>query len=413
MEMNKPGATSGRVREVSIGDLLEHPELKSFVLLVAIFLGAYSIPFGSPRVGGAILEGFYMLQEYAREHVLFCLIPAFFIAGAIANFLSQGTVVRYLGRQVPRWLAYSVASVSGIILAVCSCTILPLFASIYRRGAGIGPATAFLYSGPAINVLAIILTGRILGWQLGLARALGAVMFSIIIGLIMAALYGKEDEERDIGLSQGGAEVEIGRTGRQNLAFFTILVSILIFAAWGKPDQPIGFWNAVFRVKWYVTLGLLVLLGYMLNQWFDKRERLDWVAATWSFAKQILPLLFGGVLIAGILMGRPELDAGLIPSSYVASLVGGNSLGANLAAAVLGVFMYFATLTEVPILQGLIGSGMGQGPALALLLAGPALSLPSMLVIRSVLGTRKTVTFVLLVVIMATLSGMVYGSLVA
>ena len=405
---NQPEAVA---KKRSLDEMWQQPELRRLVLFVGVFLGAYYIPFGNPRVGSSILEGFYMLQEYAREHVLLCLIPALFIAGAIANFISQGTVIRYLGAEAPKWLAYSVASVSGAALAVCSCTILPLFSGIYRRGAGIGPATAFLYSGPAINILAIILTGRILGWQLGLARAIGAVVFSIVIGLIMGALYGKEDAARGGGASHGESTTEAGRSGGQTLAFLSNLVLILIFAAWGKPSQPVGFWSAVFSIKWYLTTGLVVILAYILKQWFDRQERLDWVAATWDFAKQILPLLFGGVLVAGMLMGRPETDAGLIPSRYVASLVGGNSLGANFIASFLGAFMYFATLTEVPILQGLMGSGMGQGPALALLLAGPALSLPSMLVIRSVLGTRKTITFVLLVVLMATISGVLFGSL--
>lgn len=405
---NQPEAVA---KKRSLDEMWQQPELRRLVLFVGVFLGAYYIPFGNPRVGSSILEGFYMLQEYAREHVLLCLIPALFIAGAIANFISQGTVIRYLGAEAPKWLAYSVASVSGAVLAVCSCTILPLFSGIYRRGAGIGPATAFLYSGPAINILAIILTGRILGWQLGLARAIGAVVFSVVIGLIMGALYGKEDAARGGGASHGESTTEAGRSGGQTLAFLGNLVLILIFAAWGKPSQPVGFWSAVFSIKWYLTTGLLVILAYILKQWFDRQERLDWVVATWDFAKQILPLLFGGVLVAGMLMGRPETDAGLIPSRYVASLVGGNSLGANFIASFLGAFMYFATLTEVPILQGLMGSGMGQGPALALLLAGPALSLPSMLVIRSVLGTRKTITFVLLVVLMATISGVLFGSL--
>ena len=405
---NQPEAVA---KKRSQNEMWQQPELRRLVLFVGVFLGAYYIPFGNPRVGSSILEGFYMLQEYAREHVLLCLIPALFIAGAIANFISQGTVIRYLGAEAPKWLAYSVASVSGAVLAVCSCTILPLFSGIYRRGAGIGPATAFLYSGPAINILAIILTGRILGWQLGLARAIGAVVFSVVIGLIMGALYGKEDAARGGGASHGESTTEAGRSGGQTLAFLGNLVLILIFAAWGKPSQPVGFWSAVFSIKWYLTTGLLVILAYILKQWFDRQERLDWVVATWDFAKQILPLLFGGVLVAGMLMGRPETDAGLIPSRYVASLVGGNSLGANFIASFLGAFMYFATLTEVPILQGLMGSGMGQGPALALLLAGPALSLPSMLVIRSVLGTRKTITFVLLVVLMATISGVLFGSL--
>lgn len=404
---------AGMVGGRSITKVWQQQELRRLALFVVVFLGAYFIPLNNPRVGGAILEGFYMLQEYAREHVLLCLVPALFIAGAIADFISQGTVIRYLGAEAPKWLAYSVASVSGAILAVCSCTILPLFAGIYRRGAGIGPATAFLYSGPAINVLAIILTGRILGWQLGLARAMAAMMFSVAIGLIMAALYGKEDLARRSGAQHAESATEVGRrTSGQTLVFLGNLVLILVFAAWSKPNQAVGFWSAVFSVKWYLTVVLVATLAHILKAWFDRQERLDWVATTWGFAKQILPLLFGGVLIAGMLMGRPESDAGLIPARYVASLVGGNSLRANFIASLIGAFMYFATLTEVPILQGLMGSGMGQGPALALLLAGPALSLPSMLVIRSILGTRKTITFVFLVVLMATISGLLFGLLV-
>lgn len=401
-------------RQTSVTDVVKNPEFKKFLLIVAVFLGAYYIPFSSPRVEGSILEAFHMLQEYAREHVLTCLIPAFFIAGAIANFVSQGAVIKYFGAGAKKWLAYSVASVSGTILAVCSCTVLPLFTGIYKRGAGIGPAIAFLYSGPAINLLAIILTGRILGWQLGVARAIGAVIFSVVIGLIMAALYSREDAERT-GASTGqlGADEAPKRSGAQNFMYFLTLVLILVFAAWGKPSEPVGFWNAVYSIKWYITVALLILLFYELVNWFEQDERSSWVRATWDFAKQILPLLFAGVLVAGVLMGRPGTDAGLIPSRYVSALVGGNSLMANLIASVVGAFMYFATLTEVPILQGLIGSGMGQGPALALLLAGPALSLPNMLVIRSVLGTKKTLTFVVLVVIMATISGMLFGSLVA
>lgn len=387
-------------------------ERKKFTIIVGVFLAAYFLPFSNPRVESSILEAFHMLQEYAREHVLFCLIPAFFIAGAISNFITQGSVIKYFGSGAKKWVSYTIASVSGIILAVCSCTVLPLFAGIYKRGAGIGPAIAFLYSGPAINLLAIILTARILGWQLGVARAVGAIVFSIVIGLIMAALYSKEDAERAKSSNNGGeGDIEI-RTPLQNISYFITLVLILVFAAWGRPAEPVGFWNAVYEVKWPITIGLLVALSYILVKWFQPEERSSWVGTTWDFAKQILPLLFGGVLVAGFLMGRPEVDSGLIPARYVAALVGGNSLGANLIASVAGAFMYFATLTEVPILQGLVGSGMGQGPALALLLAGPALSLPNILVIRSVLGNKKTGTFVGLVVVMATISGMLFGALV-
>ena len=384
---------------------------KKLLLMVAVFLAAYFVPFGHPQVANSILEAFHMLQEYAREHVLHCLVPALFIAGAIANFLSQGAVMQYFGAQASKWVSYSVASVSGVILAVCSCTVLPLFAGIYKRGAGLGPAIAFLYSGPAINLLAIILTARILGWELGLARAIGAIVFAIVIGLLMALLFRKEEAKR---AQESMPEIETETSSRnawQNVSYFLVLVLILVFAAWSRPQDPVGFFNAVWLVKWYITAGLLLLLAFMVVRWFKAEERRDWVATTWEFSAQILPLLFAGVLVAGLLMGRPESDAGLIPAHYIAGLVGGNSIFANLFASVAGAFMYFATLTEVPILQGLLGAGMGQGPALALLLAGPALSLPNILVIRSVLGNKKTLAFVTLVVVMATLSGLLYGSI--
>ncbi len=385
-------------------------ERQKFAMIVLVFLAAYFIPFQDPRISGSITEAFLMLQEYAREHVLFCLVPAFFIAGAIANFISQGAVIKYFGGGAKKWVAYSVASVSGTVLSVCSCTVLPLFAGIYQRGAGIGPAVAFLYSGPAINVLAIILTARVLGWQLGVGRAVGAIVFAVIIGMLMAYLCRKEEAERmQASLeAQNGAEEEKRRPA-QNISYFLTLIFILIFAAWGMPAEQVGFWNTVFNMKWYLVAGLLLILAYMLVKWFEKEERVAWVETTWEFSLQILPLLFAGVLVAGLLMGRPESDAGLIPARYIEAVVGGNSLQANLTASVIGAFMYFATLTEVPILQGLLGSGMGNGPALALLLAGPALSLPNMLVIRSVLGTKNTLIFVALVVIMATLSGLVFG----
>ena len=386
-------------------------EWQKFVLIVAVFAAAYLIPFDHPRVQGAILEAFFMLQDYAREHVLLCLVPALFIAGAIANFISQAAVLRYFGGGANKWLAYSVASVSGAILAVCSCTVLPLFVGIYKRGAGIGPAIAFLYSGPAINVLAIVLTARVLGWELGLARAVGAVLFAVVIGLIMATLYRHEEARRAKAALNVPADEAEGRSPLQDLLYFATLVLILVFAAWGRPSEPVGLWHAVYSLKGYLTGLLLLALAIMLARWFKPAERASWLGATWDFAKQILPLLFAGVLAAGALMGRPGTDAGLIPARYVTALVGGNSVGANLLASVLGSLMYFATLTEVPILQGLLGSGMGRGPALALLLAGPALSLPNMLVIRSVLGTRKTAVYVGLVVIMATISGLIFGNL--
>jgi uncharacterized membrane protein YraQ (UPF0718 family) len=353
-----------------------------------------------------------MLQEYAREHVLTCLIPAFFIAGAISVFVSQTSILKYFGARAKKFLSYSVASVSGTVLAVCSCTVLPLFAGIYTRGAGIGPATAFLYSGPAINVLAIVLTARILGWQLGLARAIGAVLFAVLTGLLMALFFRKDDAARAKGQIYLPEEGDKGRTLTQEAFFMMTLVLILIFAAFAKPAEgSTGLWPTIFAAKWYITGGLLVVLGFMLKSWFVKQERVTWVQSTWGFMKQIFPLLGAGVLVAGFMLGRPGHSA-LIPDHYIQSLVGGNSLWANLFASVSGALMYFATLTEVPILQGLLGAGMGKGPALSLLLAGPSLSLPNMLVIGSVMGVKKTATFCVIIVVMSTIAGMGYGAIV-
>jgi uncharacterized membrane protein YraQ (UPF0718 family) len=385
-------------------------ERTKLLLLLAAFATAYLLPVAHPRFQSALVEAFYMTKEYARQHVLFCLVPAFFIAGAIACFVSQAAVTKYFGARANKVLAYGVASVSGSILAVCSCTVLPLFAGIRTRGAGLGPAIAFLYSGPAINVLAIILTARVLGWELGVARAVGAIVFAIIIGLIMAGLYRREEgvAEESLALDEKADE---GRPLVHTALYFLTMILILVFAAWGKPAEPTAFWDAVYQAKWPAAIGLLAILALMLWRWFTTEELEEWVDASWDFVKQIVPLLFAGVLAAGLLMGRPGSDSGLIPASYVAGLVGGNSIGANLVASVAGAFMYFATCTEVPILEGLLGSGMGRGPALALLLAGPALSLPSLIVIRSVIGAQKTMVYGALVVIMATLCGMVYGAL--
>ena len=385
-------------------------ERYKLLLIVGVFAAAYYIPWSHPVIRQSGLEAFMMLQEYAREHVLTCLIPAFFIAGAIAVFVSQGSILKYFGAQAKKILSYSVASISGTILAVCSCTVLPLFAGIYTRGAGIGPATAFLYSGPAINVLAISLTAKILGWQLGLARAVGAVLFAVVTGLLMALIFRKDDAARTQGqiyVPEAGAKE---RTLTQDTLYIGTMVLILVFAAFAKPAEgSSGLWPAIFAAKWYITIALLIVLGFMLKAWFTCDERKSWVESTWGFMKQIFPLLAGGVLVAGFMLGRPG-HAALIPEQWIQSLLGGNSLSANLIASVAGALMYFATLTEVPILQGLLGAGMGQGPALALLLAGPALSLPNMLVIGSVMGVKKTVTFCSIIVIMSTIAGMVYGS---
>ena len=377
-------------------------------IIVTVFIFFYFMPFSSSIIFNALMESLLMAQDYARQHILFCLIPAFFIAGAIANFISQENVIKYFGAETNKFLSYTVASVSGTILAVCSCTVLPLFAGIYKRGAGIGPATAFLYSGPAINILAIILTARVLGFELGLARAIGAVIFSVVIGLSMHFIFHEDEKEKNKGKNIfAGSNVPEERPLWQTAFYFAILAGILVFANWGK-DESIKTWQVIYNFKWFITGILLIILSWMLVKWFNKKELAQWVSSSWGFAEQILPLLLGGVLVAGFLLGRPGSEA-LIPKAWIENLVGGNSLWSNLFASVVGALMYFATLTEIPILQGLLGAGMGKGPALALLLAGPALSLPNMLVIRSILGTKKALVFIFLVVIMATFSGMVFG----
>lgn len=383
-------------------------EIKKLILIVSVFLFIYFLPIGNARFDNAVMQSFALVKWYAREHVLLCLIPAFFIAGAISVFVSQASVMKYLGAKANKFLAYGVASVSGTVLAVCSCTVLPLFAGIYKMGAGLGPACAFLYSGPAINVLAIILTARILGFQLGLARAIGAIGFSIVIGLLMHFIYRKEENQKaQNAISM--PETEKGRPLWQNGLYFASMVAILVFANWAKPIQQSGAWAAVFSIKWIITGISLAALFAFLFLWFKKDDMVQWTSSTWTYTKQILPLLLGGVIVAGFLLGTPSGE-GIIPSKWISSMVGGNSLRANLFASVAGAFMYFATLTEVPIVQGLVASGMGKGPALALLLAGPALSLPSMLVIRSIMGTKKTIVFVSLVIVMATISGMIFGA---
>lgn len=430
-------------------------EWKTLLLVIAGFIACFILPVeslqGWDRLHNAFWEALYLVRWYAEEHVLLCLIPAFFIAGAVAVFISQAAVMKYLGPAAPKPLAYAVSSVSGTILAVCSCTVLPLFAGIYRMGAGLGPAISFLYSGPAINVLAIILTARIIGIEMGIARGLGAIVFSVVIGLIMAFIFRKEDQEK-ARKPVFVPEDEATRPLWQTALFFAVLVGILVFANWAKPVDNEGFWHTVFAAKWWITGLLGLALAVILIAWYrlpwhrvslvaagtvalaialggqplipfvfaiiglswltstDGEQGAAWFASSWGYAKLILPLLLLGVLIAGFLLGRPGQE-GLIPSEWIAWAVGGNSLRANFFASFAGAFMYFATLTEVPIVQGLIGSGMGQGPALALLLAGPALSLPNMLVIRSVLGTKKTVAFVALVIVMATLCGMLFGAI--
>ncbi len=480
-------------------------EWKTLLGMIVIFLVCFFLPIGTPRFDNAVMEALHLIKWYAREHVLLCLVPAFFIAGAITIFISQASVMKYLGPNANKALAYGVASVSGSILAVCSCTVLPLFNGIYKMGAGLGPACAFLYSGPGINVLAIVMSARILGMDIGIARAVGAIGFSVVIGLLMHLFFRAEEEEK-ARIAAQMPEPENVRPLWHNVVFFGAMIGVLVFANFGKPQNvelklrdgamiagdvqeeieggteikvkiasaqgrdwlptsvqavkreeiverqiPDSLWKTIWSYKWVVTsifaVFLAVILGTILKMaWWkvgvtagagviawlaapaepllpfvtvtvvlsamtstSTDESRDWFAASWENAKMILPLLLGGVAVAGLLLGRVGYE-GLIPSEWVKSMVGGNSLFANFFASFFGAFMYFATLTEVPIVQGLIGSGMGKGPALALLLAGPALSLPNMLVINEIMGPKKTVVFVSLVIVLATISGMAFGA---
>jgi uncharacterized protein len=425
-------------------------QYKSFLWILGFFLFAYFMPIENPNFKSALNEAFVLAKWYAQEHVLLCLVPAFFIAGTISVFVSQASVVKYFGAKAKKWVAYLVAAGSGTILAVCSCTVLPLFSSIHKRGAGLGPAIAFLYSGPAINILAIILTARILGFELGIARIIGAVSFSIIIGLIMSFIYRKEEREKE-KVQLAMPDIPEERPIWQTAFHFFILVAILVFVNWGKPDRSEGFWFFMFANKWFISslfgFGFAFSLAYIIKVKkifvllgtaaviissiffhsnplipfivaviatsiilsFSEDEPNQWLGESYGFAKQIMPLLGAGVLVAGFLLGSQNNPNGIIPNEWIAKLVGGNSLFANFFASVTGAFMYFATLTEIPIVQGLLLSGMGKGPALALLLAGPALSLPNMLVIRSVMGNQKTIIFVSLVILMSTISGFIFG----
>jgi hypothetical protein len=441
-------------------------EIRILTWIIIVFIFAFFMPLESVRFTTALDASLDLVKWYAREHVILCLLPAFFIAGVISVFVSQASVIKYFGARAKKWVAYSVAAVSGTILAVCSCTILPLFSSIHKRGAGLGPAIAFLYSGPAINILAIILTARVLGFEMGVARTVGAISFSVIIGLIMAFIYRKEEKVKEEEQMNIVAPPEKRPMWQTTLHFFTLVV-ILVFANWGKPAEgdTSSTWFYIWSYKWYITGFFGLVLGYSLIktlkikwQWvfgavvvtvtsillsnrliendklrpmvpmlvavislsvitlFDKNDEDNkgWTIATWDFAKQILPLLAIGVVIAGFLLGSAhdgKTIAGIIPNEWISGLVGGNSVFSNMFASIAGAFMYFATLTEVPIVQGLLAAGMGKGPALALLLAGPSLSLPNMLVIKKIIGTQKTIVYVSLVVVMATITGLAYGSI--
>jgi hypothetical protein len=430
-------------------------EIKILAALAGIFLVAYFLPLGNPKIQAAIYEAFRLLQWYARNHTLACVVPALFIAGAIITFLSKDSVMRYLGPKANKPLAYAVASVSGCVLAVCSCSVLPMFAGIYNLGAGLGPATAFLYSGPGINVLAIFLSARVLGFDIGAGRFIGAVVFSVIIGLLMATVFRRGEKAKAQAAMQMPEPEKPRRHIGKTALYLACMILFLVFSDWYNPGNVVvrtsdgrEFKAVVIHetkdavrfqleedlagskvgdkitldkseiadmqeqktwiirlhhIRWYLAglCGLAVVI--MAWRWFERDELKEWMHNTWEFAKLLVPLLFGGVFVVGFV-------SVLLPEKQVAQYVGDNSLRSNLVASVIGAFWYFATLTEIPITQALMKLGMHKGPVLALLLAGPALSLPSILVIRKVMGNTKTIVFVLLIVVMSTIVGMLFGA---
>ncbi len=431
-------------------------ELKIAGAMIGVFLAAYFLPLGNPKIQAAILQAFGLLQWYVRNHTLACVLPALFIAGALITFLSQASVIYYLGPRANKTAAYAVASVSGAVLAVCSCSVLPMFAGIYRLGAGLGPATAFLYSGPAINILAIFLTARVLGFSLGAARAAGAVLFAVVIGVLMALIFRRAETERYEAAAAFPEPEKPKRPAWKTGVFLACMIGFLVFSDWYNPgdveietkegdrvsavllhemrnqvvlqlkepwrrhkrdekvtlskaeitrmEQPETWVLRIYRIRWWLAgfLGLLVAL--MTGVWFERREVKLWFANTWEFAKLLVPLLFGGVFVVGFF-------STLLPEKYVAALVGDNSFLSNLVAGAAGAFWYFATLTEIPICQALGDLGMHRGPMLTLLLAGPAVSLPNILVIGKILGWKKCLTFCLIVVSLSACAGMLYGAL--
>ncbi len=443
-------------------------EGKIFAAFVIAFLAAYFVPLAAPSedaslMESALLQAFSLLQWYAQKHTLACVVPAMFIAGAITTFFSKEAVLRHLGPKANKVEAYSVASVSGTVLAVCSCSVLPMFAGIYRVGAGLGPASAFLYAGPAINVLALVLTASVLGVEIGIARAIGAMVFGVVIGILMAVIFRRDEQARTAATMQMPDPPASRRSFWQTAAFFVAMIAFLVFSDWFNPGDKIVELNdgtklaamerkvdgttmqiqlkepyeghdvddvitlqrstiadvedvdnwvvRIHHIRWYLAAAMGVAVLLMTWRWFVRDEINEWTSNTWIFAKQLFPLLFGGVFVAGFL-------GALLPDDKVAALVGQDlvdegffgSLRANFTASVIGCFFYFATLTEIPFLQALTSKGMAQGPALALLLAGPAMSIPSILVIRSIMGNKKTLVFTALVVVMATITGMIYGA---
>jgi len=366
-------------------------EISIFIFLVGLFLLFYFMPTESALFSGAILSGLELLNEYARQHVLTCLLPAFFIAGAISVFVKKDFILRYLSGQTKKYISYSLASVSGSILAVCSCTILPLFASIRKRGAGLGPAATFLFSGPAINIAAIFLTMSVLGLKIGLARIISAIFLSILVGLSMQLIFKEKPEDGKLFMEEH-KEVVIGK--KVLAIFFIAMVGILIVNGL-QIDKMIKFG--------LIMLLALVVVGIAVFK-FRQEAAKEWLKETWNFTKMLLPILFIGVFVAGFVMP-------FLPQELIERIVGSNSVFGNLVASIFGAFMYFSTLTEIPILQALIAKGMAPGPALALLLAGPSLSLPNMLVIRKVLGNGKTAVYILLVIFYSTVAGLIFGKL--
>ena len=338
--------------------------------------------------------GMDAIKEYVALHVITCLIPAFLLAGAMITFISRDTVIRYMGFEAKKSVAFPLAAISGIFLAVCSCTVIPIAAGIYRRGGSIGPAFILLWTAPATNLLALIYTGAILGMDVAAVRVVAAVSTAFIVGLVMMYAFAGEEKERS---SAKDHSVQQGRImGREDIVILILLLLTLLLPNYLGVGGPYLHKVAIF----------LVALGVTLAYVYSKKETdeiKEWLHETWWFVRLIFPMLMVGVFIVGII-------GAILPEDWITNYLGGSGISPTFLASLIGAVSYFATLTEAPFVHTLMELGMGKGPALALLLAGPGLSLPNMVVITRVFGFKKAAIYITITVILATIAGFVAGN---
>ena len=340
-------------------------------------------------LGSAVYQGWLGLVDYLSAHVLFCLVPAFFIAGAINGLIDSQSILKYLSGKTKKWLAYLIAVTAGFLIEVCSCTILPLFAGIWKKGAGLGIAVTLLYAGPAFNIVAIILTGQRIGWEFSVVRFVLSVIFAILVGLIMEVVFGN-------GREDGNLQVAVEDTnqlkGSKNIWFWGTMLAILIVGT-----APINS-----NLRYALIFPLVLLQTVMTFSWLSKEKRGAWWKETLKFVRQIVPLLLVGVFLAAALTQ-------LIPKERFQALASQNNLLTNFVAVMFGALAYFPALVEVPIAENFMKLGMNKGPLMAYMLADPVLSLQGLLVIRKLIGTKKMLVYACSIIILTTMAGLIYG----